>query len=101
MVGEKHAVAVRWSWAFPDRSAGAQVGPFRDRLLRREDEGILDLAAAEDKALLRSHLSAAAVQWHGDAACTGRRPLVHTMLLAQSEKSQGFGDRSPRATEVR
>ena len=45
-------------------------------------------------ALLRG---AAAVQWHGDAAATGRRSLVHTMLLAQSGKSQGFGDSVPKS----
>jgi hypothetical protein len=60
------------SWAFWDRSAGTPVGPF-----------------------------VIAFTGHGDTACTGRRPLGHTLLLAQSEKSQGFGARSPRATEVR
>ena len=71
------------------------VGSFRDRLPGRDDEGILDFAVAEDKALLRSNLSAAAVHWHGDAAPAGRRLLPHTMLLAQSGKSQGFGDGVP------
>ena len=52
-------------------------GDFHKGLLMREDEGILGLAVAEDRALLRSNLSAAAVQWHGDAARTGRRSLAH------------------------
>jgi len=38
---------------------------------------------------------------YADAACRVRRSLIHTMLLAQSDKSQGFGDRSPRTTEAR
>jgi len=61
--------------------------PFPDRLQIREDEGIIDLAAVKDRALLRSNLSASAVQWHGDAAHLGGRSFVQTMLLAQSGKS--------------
>jgi hypothetical protein len=62
----------------------------------RSAEGNLEHAAVEDKALLRSNLSATAVHWHGDAAGVGRRLLRQTMLLAQSGKSQGFGDRVPK-----
>ena len=72
MAGRQHDTPGRMSWAFGDRSAGTPVGPF-----------------------------VIVCTGHGDTACTGRRPLVHTMLLAQSEKSQGFGGWPPRATEVR
>jgi len=42
---------------------------FEERLLRVvHQESILKRAVAEDKALLRSNLSAAAVHWHGDVA---------------------------------
>ncbi len=78
--------------ARPQRACG---GDFP--LYANSNEGILDLAVAEDKALLRSNLSAAAVQWHGDAAHVGRRSLTRIMLLAQSDKSQGFGDGVPKS----
>ena len=100
--------------SFSIGSLTAFVGSFRDRLPGRGDEGILDLAAVEDKALLRSNLSAAAVHWHSDAAPAGRRPLPPTMLLAQSDKGfpnaihrvwepnlRGLGTESPTGTEVR
>jgi hypothetical protein len=83
-----------------DRSGNAKR-VFRDRLQRRRHDGILDCAAAEDKALLRSNLSAAAVQWHGDAAMTGRRPRCCTHLrlsrprTLEASKSRGLCPRTP------
>jgi len=50
-----------------------------------QGKGILDLAVAEDRALLRSTLSAAAVQWHGDAALAGRRLLVTPCCWCKAE----------------
>jgi hypothetical protein len=79
----------------PARPLRACRGDFP--LYANSNEGILDLAVAEDKALLRSNLSAAAVQWHGDAAHVGRRSLAQIMLLAQRDKSQGFGDGVPKS----
>ena len=57
-------------------------GALRAPLQNGPDGGILGLAVAEDRALLRSNLSAAAAQWHGDAAYKGRRSLGTIMLLA-------------------
>jgi len=72
--------------AFGDRGTAVRVGePFRDGLQTREDEGILSLVVAEDRALPRGNLSAAAVQWHGDAAHVGRRSLAQIMLWVQEK----------------
>ncbi len=62
MMGPLRDALVRQSFAFSARTAGARVGSSRERLPREEDQGILGLAVGEDKALLRSNLSAAAVQ---------------------------------------
>jgi len=62
MVKEQQDTTVRVFWAFRERSVGTTMGPFRDDLHKRKDEGILDLAAVEDRALQRSNLSATEVR---------------------------------------
>ena len=86
MVGEQQGVTIRWCWAVEDRRAAEAWGISRG-LQTRKDEDIVGLAAAEDKALLRSNLSVVAVQWHGDAAHAGHRFFAQIMLLAQSGRS--------------
>ncbi len=53
-----------------------------------------------EPSLLGSTPSAAVVQWHGNATCMVLAALLCllAMLLAESGKSQGFGDRVPKTT---
>ncbi len=84
MAAERRPVGVRGCWALAESGCRRPRGPFRDALQSGQDEGMLDLAVAEDRAMLRSNLSAATVQWHGDAAHMGRRSFTHTMLLVNA-----------------
>ena len=97
MVQRQHGRILSASSQFMVGLRSSRHESWHDRLPAGENNGILECAAVGDKALLRSNLSTAAVQWHGDAAEVGRRPLLPAMLLAPSEKSQGFGDRVPNS----
>jgi len=75
------------------------MGYFRNRLHRRET-GVFSTVPLRRIRSARSNLSAAAVQWHGDAAVWASFS-VDTMLLAQSEKSQGLGTGPQEPPKIR
>jgi hypothetical protein len=98
MTGEQHDTAVRMSWAFRGRSVGAQAGPSRDRLHKRADEGVLDPAVTEDRAVVGPNPSAAAAQGQG-RRCASVRRLTLYPVSGPMRQIPGVWGQSPQSLE--
>jgi hypothetical protein len=83
MAGRGSPVRLPADRPWPAREVSRIASPesLRGYLSVPRNEGTLACAAEENKALLRSNLSASAVQWHGDAAILERRSFVSCYWL--------------------